>query len=87
LPLLFISIGGNVASVSGPPRVTAEPLSSRRNWVPARPTYAKPFQDPARFAALVQEAEAAANVRFSTITLSGWSAGCGVRWRAILLGP
>jgi len=49
-------------------------------------TYAKPFQDPARFAALVQEAEAAANVRFSTITLSGWSAGCGAV-RAILLGP
>ncbi len=49
-------------------------------------TYAKPFQDPSRFAALLQEGEVAAKVRFSAITLSAWSAGYGAV-RAILLGP
>jgi hypothetical protein len=49
-------------------------------------TYAKPFQDAGRFAALLKEAEAAAKVRFSTIALSAWSAGYGAV-RAILLAP
>lgn len=49
-------------------------------------TYAKPFQDPGRFAALLRQAEAAAKLRFTTITLSGWSAGCGAV-RAILRDP
>jgi hypothetical protein len=48
--------------------------------------YARPFQDPGRFAALLKEAEAAAGVRFTAITLSAWSAGYGAV-RAILLGP
>ncbi len=47
-------------------------------------TYAKPFQDPGRFIVLLREAETAAKVRFSTITLSAWSAGYGAV-RVILL--
>ena len=48
--------------------------------------YGKPFQDPGRFTALLQEAETAAKVRFSSITLSAWSAGYGAI-RAILRVP
>lgn len=48
--------------------------------------YARPFQDPGRFTALVREAESAAQVRFSAITLSAWSAGYGAV-RAILSVP
>lgn len=39
--------------------------------------YAKAFSDPQRFGNLLKEAEAKAGVKFSTITLSGWSAGYG----------
>ena len=49
-------------------------------------TYAKPFEDSARFSALLKEAGTAASVRFSSITLSGWSAGYGAV-RSILLVP
>ena len=40
-------------------------------------TYARLFDDPARFPALLKEAEAKAGVRFGRIILGGWSAGCG----------
>jgi hypothetical protein len=49
-------------------------------------TYAKPFQDPQRFARLLDEAQKASGVRFSEIVLSGWSAGYGAI-RAILMQP
>ncbi|MBS1811662.1 MAG: hypothetical protein JST84_26105 [Acidobacteria bacterium] len=39
--------------------------------------YAKAFADPQRFAQLLKEAETKAGVKFSPITLSGWSAGYG----------
>jgi hypothetical protein len=40
-------------------------------------TYAKAFADPQRFAQLLKAAEDKAGVRFSPVTLAGWSAGCG----------
>lgn len=39
--------------------------------------YARAFTEPNRFRQLVQEAETKAGVKFSPITLSGWSAGYG----------
>ena len=39
--------------------------------------YAKAFSDPQRFGNLLKEAEAKADVKFSPLTLSGWSAGYG----------
>jgi hypothetical protein len=40
-------------------------------------TYARLFDDPSRFPALLKEAETKAGVRFGRIILGGWSAGCG----------
>jgi hypothetical protein len=40
-------------------------------------TYARLFEDPARFSALLKEAESKAGVRFGRVILGGWSAGCG----------
>src|SRR5438874_11975370 len=40
-------------------------------------TYARLFDDPARFPALLKEAEAKAGGRFGRVMLGGWSAGCG----------
>jgi hypothetical protein len=39
--------------------------------------YIQPFLDPKFFGNLLQEAESKAGVKFSPITLAGWSAGCG----------
>ncbi len=49
-------------------------------------TYARLFEDPARFPALLKEAEAKAGVRFGRVVLGGWSAGCGAI-RQILKAP
>src|ERR1035438_9446337 len=49
-------------------------------------TYARLFDDPARFPALLQEAESKAGVRFGRVILGGWSAGCGAI-RQILKAP
>jgi hypothetical protein len=49
-------------------------------------TYAKLFEDPARFPALLKEAESKAGVRFGRVMLGGWSAGCGAI-RQILRAP
>jgi hypothetical protein len=49
-------------------------------------TYARLFDDPARFPALLKEAETKAGVRFGRILLGGWSAGCGAI-RQILKAP
>lgn len=49
-------------------------------------TYARPFADPAAFAALVDEAQSKAARRLGPIGLSGWSAGYG-GIRAILQVP
>jgi hypothetical protein len=49
-------------------------------------TYVKLFEDPARFPALLQEAEAKAGVHFGRLMLGGWSAGCGAI-RQILKAP
>jgi hypothetical protein len=40
-------------------------------------TYARLFEDPARFLALLKEAESKAGVSFGRVLLGGWSAGCG----------
>ncbi len=48
--------------------------------------YAKAFSDPQRFKKLIAEAETKAEVKFSQITLSGWSAGYGAI-REILRAP
>jgi hypothetical protein len=40
-------------------------------------TYARLFDDPARFPALLKEAETKAGVHFGRTLLGGWSAGCG----------
>ena len=48
--------------------------------------YAKAFSDPQRFGNLLKEAETKAGVKFSPITLSGWSAGYGAI-REILKTP
>jgi hypothetical protein len=39
--------------------------------------YVKAFLDPTFFGTLLREAETKAGVKFSPITLAGWSAGCG----------
>jgi hypothetical protein len=39
--------------------------------------YVRLFEDPARFPALLKEAESQAGVRFGRVMLGGWSAGCG----------
>ena len=49
-------------------------------------TYARLFDDPSRFPALLKEAETKAGVRFGRILLGGWSAGCGAL-RQILKTP
>jgi hypothetical protein len=49
-------------------------------------SYARLFEDPDRFLALVKEAEGKAGVHFSRVMLGGWSAGCGAI-RQILQTP
>jgi hypothetical protein len=49
-------------------------------------TYVRLFEDPARFPALLKEAEAKAGVQFGRVMLGGWSAGCGAI-RQILKAP
>jgi hypothetical protein len=49
-------------------------------------TYARLFEDPARFPALLKEAESKAGVHFGRVMLGGWSAGCGAI-RQILKAP
>jgi hypothetical protein len=49
-------------------------------------TYARLFDDPSRFPALLKEAETNAGVHFGRILLGGWSAGCGAL-RQILKTP
>ena len=49
-------------------------------------SYARLFDDPARFPALLKEAETKAGVHFGRVMLGGWSAGCGAI-RQILKDP
>jgi hypothetical protein len=49
-------------------------------------TYAKLFSEPNRFLKLVAEAESKGGVKFASIALGGWSAGCGAI-REILKSP
>jgi hypothetical protein len=49
-------------------------------------TYARLFEDPDRFPALLKEAEAKSGMHFGTVLLGGWSAGCG-SIRQILRSP
>jgi hypothetical protein len=49
-------------------------------------TYARLFESPGRFLALVNEAETKSGIRFDRVILGGWSAGCGAI-RQILKTP
>ena len=49
-------------------------------------SYARLFEDPKRFLALLEDAESKAGVRFGRVMLGGWSAGCGAI-RQILQTP
>ena len=49
-------------------------------------TYARLFEDPARFPRLLDEAKSKSGLRFERIILGGWSAGCGAI-RQILKSP
>ena len=49
-------------------------------------TYARLFEDPKRFLALLTEAEKKAGFKFTHVMLGGWSAGCGAV-RQILQDP
>ncbi len=49
-------------------------------------TYARLFENPKRFPALLEEAESKAHVHFGRVMLGGWSAGCGAL-RQILKSP
>ena len=40
-------------------------------------SYVRLFEDPKRFAALLEEAESQSGVHFGRVMLGGWSAGCG----------
>ena len=48
--------------------------------------YAEAFADPRRFENLLREAERKAGMQFGTLTMGGWSAGCGAL-REILKTP
>lgn len=69
-----------VAAARVPAAALAVPLGS------GSAAYARPFADPAAFAALLQEAEQKAARRFDPVALSAWSAGYGAV-RAILQVP
>ncbi|HTS64176.1 MAG TPA: hypothetical protein VMH28_19275 [Candidatus Acidoferrales bacterium] len=49
-------------------------------------TYARLFENPERFPAMLQEAETRSGIRFGRVLLGGWSAGCGAI-RQILRSP
>ncbi|MBZ5619124.1 MAG: hypothetical protein LAQ69_10435 [Acidobacteriia bacterium] len=49
-------------------------------------SYARLFDDPKRFLSLLEDAESKAGVRFGSVMLGGWSAGCGAV-RQILKTP
>ena len=49
-------------------------------------TYSRLFEDPKRFFSLMEDAESKGGVRFGTVMLGGWSAGCGAV-RQILKTP
>ena len=49
-------------------------------------TYARLFEDPKRFTALLEDAESKTGIRFGRVMLGGWSAGCGAI-RQILRTP
>ena len=49
-------------------------------------SYARLFEDPKRFLALLEDAESKSGVRFGRVLLGGWSAGCGAI-REILKTP
>ena len=49
-------------------------------------TYARLFDDPKRFLALLEDAESKSSIHFGRILLGGWSAGCGAI-RQILHAP
>ena len=49
-------------------------------------SYSRLFEEPKRFSALIEDAEAKGGVRFGRVMLGGWSAGCGAI-RQILRTP
>jgi hypothetical protein len=83
-PVLFFFHGGTwlpeVAAARDKVAVVSAQLGSGSG------VYARAFEDPKRFLALLAEAESKAGVRFGRVMLGGWSAGCGAL-RQILKEP
>jgi hypothetical protein len=84
LPVLFFFHGGTwlpeVAAAQNKVAVVAVQAGA------GSATYTRLFEDPARFPALLKEAETKAGVGFGRVMLGGWSAGCGAI-RQILKAP
>ena len=83
-PVLFFFHGGTwlpeVAAAQNKVAVVAVQAGS------GSAAYVRLFEDPARFPALLKEAESKAGVDFGRVMLGGWSAGCGAI-RQILKAP
>lgn len=83
-PLLFFFHGGSwlpelAAEQNGMAVVTVQTGAGSS-------TYAKMFEDPKRFLALVEEAQSKAGIPFARVLVGGWSAGCSAI-RQILNSP
>ena len=84
IPILFFFHGGTWL-----PEVAAAQIKVAVVTVQAgsgSATYARLFDEPTRWAALLKEAETKAGVRFGRVMLGGWRAGCGAV-REILKAP
>jgi hypothetical protein len=74
-PLLFFFHGGTLLPETAAARNGTAVVSIQIGA--GSGVYVRAFQDPTTFAALIEEAESKAGLRFAPITLAGWSAGCG----------
>ncbi len=83
-PLLFFFHGGDWLPELAAARNHMAVVSVQVGGVSE--TYAKLFENPTRFAALLHEAETRAHMHFAPVWLGGWSAGCGAI-RQILKAP
>jgi acetyl esterase/lipase len=84
IPVLFFFHGGTWLPEVAAARNKVAVISIQAGSGSA--TYANLFKDPARWDALLKEAETRAGVHFGRVMLGGWSAGCGAI-RQILQTP
>jgi len=84
VPLLFFFHGGTWLPELSAARSRTAVITIQAGSGSA--TYAKLFEDPKRFQSLLEDAESKAGIKFGTVTLAGWSAGCGAV-RQILKDP